>query len=231
MQAGQSSDVITVPGCEVSTEFENTELHIVGLFIPLSSLPQAEDYVALRHIAKEISNRKMIEALQKDGYAITFEEVAALTNGDVFNRSHVARVLCAKGYVQDIKHTINTLLGEGNGYYTPAKRLPALTTIRLIKDWGAVAVLAHPFLNMTYEELLVFLPQAKEAGLDAIETRYSEFDEQTTQKAVELAQRFRLLQSGGSDFHGDGKPTIKLGVGHGDLRVPFSFYENLRDCL
>ena len=69
---------------------------------------------------------------------------------------------------------------------------------------------------------------AKEAGLDAIETRYSMFDEKTTEKAIELAQRFGLKQSGGSDFHGKAKPDIDLGNGRGTLSVPFSFYESLR---
>ena len=91
-----------------------------------------------------------------------------------------------------------------------------------------MAVLAHPFLNINEEELLEFLPKAKEAGLDAMETRYTEFDADTTRKAEELAARFGLKQSGGSDFHGAAKPLIDLGTGFGDLEVPFSFYEDLR---
>jgi predicted metal-dependent phosphoesterase TrpH len=94
--------------------------------------------------------------------------------------------------------------------------------------YGAAAILAHPFLNLTYNGLTEFLPLAKEAGLDAIETRYSMFDEKTTEKAIELAQRFGLKQSGGSDFHGKAKPDIDLGNGRGTLSVPFSFYESLR---
>ena len=98
---------------------------------------------------------------------------------------------------------------------------------RFIKQYGAVAVLAHPFLNLTEEELLEFLPKAKAAGLDAMETIYTEFDEETTAKAKAIAARFGLAQSGGSDFHGEAKPKISLGSGWGNLAVPFSFYEDL----
>jgi hypothetical protein len=75
-----------------------------------------------------------------------------------------------------------------------------------------------------------FLPEAKKAGLDAIETRYSEYDEKMTAKASSLAEEFSLLQSGGSDFHGQTKPHISLGTGRGNLLVPYEFYESMRDC-
>ena len=90
-----------------------------------------------------------------------------------------------------------------------------------------MAVLAHPFLNLGEEELAAFLPQAMEAGLDAMETLYTEYDRETTLKARAMAQRFGLGQSGGSDFHGAAKPGIALGKGRGSLAVPFEFYEAL----
>ena len=78
--------------------------------------------------------------------------------------------------------------------------------------------------------MLEFLPEAKEAGLDAIETHYTEYDEEMTEVAVSLAEQFGLKQSGGSDFHGAAKPHIQLGVGRGDLVVPYSFYEDMLGC-
>ena len=228
MEAGRNYHVITVPGCEFTTDYEGTELHIVGLFFAEETWPEVEDYLELAHIAKQTSNTKMINNFRAAGYDITYEEAAALTDAEDFNRAHVARVLLAKGYVSSVKEAFDTVLKEGAGFYVPAKRLGALATIRFIKMYGAAAILAHPFLNLTYSGLTEFLPLAKEAGLDAIETRYSMFDEKTTEKAIELAQRFGLKQSGGSDFHGKAKPDIDLGNGRGTLCVPFSFYESLR---
>ncbi len=227
MEAGEKYGVITVPGCEFTTEYNGREIHMVGLFLGEEAWPEIEDYVELAHMAKRSSNIKMIAALQKDGYDITYEEADALTEADGFNRSHVARVLMAKGYVESIKQAFSGLLKEGGGYYTPAKKLGAIVTIRFIKTYGGTAVLAHPFLNLDEDGLREFLPKAKEAGLDAIETRYTEFDEETTRRAESLAKEFGLLQSGGSDFHGEGKANISLGTGFGDLCVPFSFYEDL----
>ena len=232
MNAGEKYGLTTVAGCEFSTDYESAgvrkELHIVGLFFPRESWSQIEDHVDIMRLAKLSSNRKLINALRADGYDVSFEEAASLTDAETFNRAHVARVLVAKGQIGSVREAFDTILKEGNGYYVPAHRLGAITTIKFIKSYGGVAVLAHPFLNLSYEELEIFLPLGKAAGLDAMETLYSEFDFETTLRAKELAVRFGLLESGGSDFHGEAKPHIALGTGKGDLAVPIDFYETLK---
>ena len=228
MEAGKQNDLITVPGCEFSTEFEGKEVHVVGLFFKEKYWAEINDFVELMHLAKRNSNVTMIENLQKLGYDVTFEEAMALTDGSDFNRAHVARLLMNKGYVASVGEAFDNLLKAGNGIYTPAKKITSIAAIRFIKAFGAVSVIAHPLLNLTYKEMLRFLPQAKEAGLDAIETCYTEFDEEMTSMAKLMAEKFELLESGGSDFHGENKPGIALGTGRGNLYVPFEFYEKLR---
>lgn len=228
MEAGKQNDLITVPGCEFSTEFEGKEVHVVGLFFKEKYWAEINDFVELMHLAKRNSNVMMIENLQKLGYDVTFEEAMALTDGSDFNRAHVARLLMNKGYVASVGEAFDNLLKAGNGIYTPAKKITSIAAIRFIRAFGAVSVIAHPLLNLTYKEMLRFLPQAKEAGLDAIETCYTEFDEEMTSMAKLMAEKFELLESGGSDFHGENKPGIALGTGRGNLYVPFEFYEKLR---
>ncbi|MCR5207397.1 MAG: PHP domain-containing protein [Eubacterium sp.] len=228
-EAGARSGVITVAGCEFSTDYNGTELHIVGLFFPRESWKEIEDFVELTNIAKKNSNLRLIEALQNEGFDIRYEEVAAITDADEFNRAHVARVMTEKGYVNSVDEAFNTYLKESNGLYVPPKRISAFATVEFIKNYGGVAVIAHPFLNLSYDGLLEFLPEAKKRGLDATETRYSTFTEAETKQAEELAERFGLLQSGGSDFHGIAKPDIELGTGRGELFVPFEFYEKLKE--
>ena len=229
MEAGKDSPVITVPGCEFSTEWKEKEIHIVGLFFQEKYWNEIEDFLELSHIAKINSNLALIANLNRAGYQVSEEEASALTKGD-FNRSHIARVLMKKGYVHSVQEAFDTLLKEGKGFYTPAKKLSPMAVIRFIKVYGATAVMAHPFLNLSLEELKVFLPEAKEAGMDAIETLYTEFDEETTKTAIALAEQYGLKQSGGSDFHGAAKPDIFLGTGRGNLNIPYSFYEDLLKC-
>ena len=227
MKAGENSPVETVAGCEFSTDWEGHELHIVGLFFKEKTWAEIEDFVELMHMAKRNSNKKLIKNLNGGGYELTYEEVAAITDADEFNRAHVARVLVAKGYAQSMDDAFKNILSTKKGFYVPPKRLSAIATIRFIKHNGAAAVLAHPFLNLNYEELERFLPQAKEAGLDGMETLYSKFSEEQTAQAKELVKRFGLKESGGSDFHGSAKPDIQLGVGMGNLQIPYEFKEKL----
>ncbi|MCR5005775.1 MAG: PHP domain-containing protein [Clostridiales bacterium] len=229
MEAGKNSPVITVPGCEFTTEWNKKEVHIVGLFFKEEYWQEIEDFLELAKIAKLNSNNRLIENLQKAGYDISVEEVAAMTNGN-YNRAHVAKVLLEKNYVSSTSEAFDTILKEGNGFYFPASRIQSATTVRFIKTYGATAIVAHPLLNLTPEELEVFLPEMKAAGLDAMETHYTEFDEKMTKTAVSLAERFGLKQSGGSDYHGKNKPWIELGEGRGDLFVPYEFYEDMLNC-
>ena len=227
--AGKNSTVIPVPGCEFSTSHEGKEFHIVGLFMPEHAWAEIEDFVEMMHMAKHNSNIELIRALNEGGINITFEEVAALTDADQFNRSHVARTLVKHGYAKTIDEAFKRYLRKNGGFYTPAKKLSSLATIRFIKANGGVAVWAHPFFSADEEEIAAFLPHGKAAGLDAVEVKYTTFDDYQTKRIAELADENGLLYSGGSDFHGAGKPDIDLGIGHGDLRVPFSYYEKLAE--
>lgn len=229
MEAGKNSDVVTVPGCEFTTEWRGIELHIVGLFFKRKYWNEIEDFMEIPKLAKHNSNLLLIENLNKAGYEVTAEEASALSDGE-FNRTHIARVLVSKGYLNNISEGFEGILKDGNGFYKPAKRISSMAAINFIKTNEATAILAHPLLNLTSNDLLEFLPEAKEAGLDAIETIYTEFDEEMTHVAKELAEEFDLKQSGGSDFHGTTKPGIYLGAGRNNITVPFEFYEDMLSC-
>ncbi|MBR5723682.1 MAG: PHP domain-containing protein, partial [Oscillospiraceae bacterium] len=231
LDAGAESSVLTVPGCEFSTDYGRTELHSVGLFLPERAWPEIRQYVGQLLTNKLRSNEQLIDNLRAAGYDITYEEAdAAAPDAATFNRAHVAGVLVQKGYVKDRHAAFARILHEDGGLYVPPRRPDALETVAFIKENGGAAVLAHPFLNLDADALTAFLPEAKQRGLDAIETQYSEFDAATSAQAAALAERFGLKQSGGSDFHGSVKPDIALGTGKGSLCVPFAFYEALRDC-
>ena len=228
MRAGETSSVLTIPGCEFTTEYLGKEIHIVGLFLKEAVWEEVENYFTQLKESKRESNHLLIENLQAAGYEITYEEAAASTEASEFNRAHVATLLQKKGYLHSIKDAFDTILKEGNGFYIPPKRLDVFETVKFIKSIGAVAILAHPFLSLTETELRGFLPEAKNSGLDAMETRYSEFDADTTDKAQRIAEEYELLQSGGSDFHGDIKPGIFMGSGRGSLCVPIEYLELLQ---
>lgn len=228
LEAARESALEAIPAAEFSVDYLGEELHIVALFLPEESWPAVRKRLEQLRIYKEKSNHALIAALNAGGYAITYEEVLAIAKGEWVNRAHVGRILTQKGYVASVKEAFATVLKRGGGFYVPPKLPDAFETIRFIKAQGAVAVLAHPLLSLKEEQLRQFLPQAKAAGLDAMETMYSLFDQETTKKLRAMAQKFGILESGGSDFHGAAKPDTRIGTGRGTLAVPEAVLEPLR---
>lgn len=231
MQAAAGKGVQAVAGIELSTVFEGAELHMLGLFLPWSGWPLLEEKMqaVLRH--KEESNRRLTAALQQAGYDVVYEELAAATPDGRINRAHIGAEMVKKGYVGSIGEAMKGLLSETAGFYQPPERLGALEGIALIRKAGGLAVLAHPFLNLTEEALRSFLPLARQAGMTGMETYYSLYDAETTEKARQMAAAYDLLESGGSDFHGSHKPDIALGWGKGNLQVPFEIFEALQSRM
>ena len=231
LAAGSASPVKTVPGVEFSTGWLDGELHILALFV------REEHYDAIRSLcagpdqAKRESNLALAKALNDAGYAIDYEAIEAASPNGRINRSQFGDALLRLGYVKTKQEAFDTILRPGGPFYQPPKRLDALETIGFIRSIGAVPVLAHPFLNLkTEDRLRACLQEAVPAGLVAMETMYSSYSPETEAAARRIAREFGLLESGGSDFHGEVKPDIKLGVGKGNLQISLSVARDLRNC-
>lgn len=228
LAAGQGSSVEAVPGCEFSTEYNGVELHILGLFLAPQHYAAVTALLEKAQQEKERSNRDLVASLCHAGYQLDYAQICKKTKGQV-NRAHIATALMEGGYVSSIQEAFRTLLGKAHGYYQPPERIDACDCIRFIKSIGAVAVLAHPFLDLDEAALRAFLPQAVEAGLDGMEVAYSKYSPETTAAAFAVADDFGLKYSGGSDFHGQAKPDIALGTGRGSLRIPSEWLHTLKN--
>ena len=212
--AAEGKPINAVPGVEFSTDYGETELHIVALFIKEESYEKINALVDDLKKRKEKCNLELIERLNAGGYIIDLEKLHGESRGQI-NRAHIAHQLMMAGYVKSIEEAFDTLLSKNGKFYTQPKRLDVFEVIKFIKSIGAVSVLAHPFLNLSEPELREFLPKAKAAGLHAMETLYSKFDDETTALARKIASEYGIFESGGSDFHGWRKPGIELGTGRG----------------
>jgi predicted metal-dependent phosphoesterase TrpH len=232
LEAAKGKRVKAISGVEFSVEYGPQELHILALFI------QPEHYDAAMAIAdemqenKRISNIALVDALNKAGYAISYDKIKADMPAGEPNRALIAAELTRCGYVQSNQEAFQKLLAPKHGYYVPPKRIEAMKLIRFVRSIGAVSVWAHPFLHLKTEEAVrEFLPKAVEAGLMGMETRYPLYTPEQTAWADQLAKEYNLLPSGGSDFHGENKPDISLGTGKGNLAVPLEWAIRLEETL
>ena len=227
MDAAMELGVTAVPGVEFSTEYNGKELHLLGLFILPEHYAAVERMVKEQHVLKEISNMEMVEKLHQAGYLIDYAKVKGRNPNGNANRAHVAAELLEQGYVTSVREAFDTILSDDGGFYVPPSRLQLTDVIRDLRRMGALPVLAHPLQELTEGELRELLPKAIAAGLVGMETMHSSYTPETICIAEGIAAEFRLLSSGGSDFHGAVKPGISLGTGVGQLCIPVSKYEAL----
>lgn len=229
MKAAMGKGLLPVPGVEVTCEFMGREVHMLGLFVRENRLGEMETYLKQISVFKEESNCTLAENLEKAGLPVDYRQIQAQAGEGFINRVHFAKAMMAAGYVSSVPEAFSRYLREEQGLFVPAKRMDALEVIDFLLSVKALPVLAHPFLSLSLEELLLFLPQAKTRGLGGMETRYAKFNQEQTELAAALAQRYTLLESGGSDYHGNAKPDIRMGTGRGNLQVPAVFCERLRE--
>ena len=107
------------------------------------------------------------------------------------------------------------------------ERLGLIDAIRFLRSIKALPILAHPLKDISAEQLCEMLPRLIEAGLVGIETMHSSYSDEEIAISKEIAHRYSLLQSGGSDYHGTAKPDVSLGIGKGNLDVQDTVYYDL----
>lgn len=230
LQAGPEYGVEVIPGVELSTSFGNSEVHIVGLFINYndSSLQSRLSQLKDTRINR---NRIMCERFLDYNIEVSYDEMLSMYPDSVITRAHFADYLLKKGYIKSRNEAFERFIGDHGPCYVPREKISPNEAIQLIKQSGGVAVLAHPVLyhlgNDRMNELINLLCDAGLDGIEAIYSTYSLGDELSVRN---IASKYNLLISGGSDYHGKNKPDIELGVGRGRLFVPYEVLSNLRNA-
>lgn len=232
IEAGRENGIEPICGIEFGTPWEHhhrPEVHIVGLgFDPANAA--LRERAALLRDSRDIRNAEMCEKLTAIGLAVTIEELWENAGGDVLTRAHFANVLMNKGYVENRAEAFEKYISPGLPGYVERKMVTPEECIRTIKEAGGVAVLAHPTLySLNMEQLEELCEELIGYGLDGIECYYSTYTSEQRRAMERLAEKMHLLPSGGSDFHGSNKPHIGLGRGKGNLEIPYSIWEALKE--
>ena len=229
VSAGKQVGLEVIPGIEISGKFDTSgTLHILGYFLDPADEALQKGLEGFRS-ARDTRNPKIIDKLRGCGMDITYEEVIAEANGAVVGRPHIASVLLQKNYVRSVDEAFEKYLRRGGRAYVEKDTLPPEHAIGLIRAAGGVPVLAHPtFLYLKGAKEEKFFQRLVDAGLGGVETYYSRHSQDETRHYLDMAKRFDLAPTGGSDFHGKTKPEIQLGTGFGNLQVPYEVLDQLR---
>lgn len=217
-----------VPGIELSTDYNGTEVHMLGFYIDNTNpafLAKLQEFINSR----DIRNEKMAFLLQKEGFDITLEKLYQEYPGSVITRAHFARYLAEHGFVKDRNTVFRKYLGDNCRCYVPREKISPFEAIDLIHLGGGLSFFAHPVLcHMNHDRLRFFIKDLKEAGLTGMEAIYSMNTPGDERNMKKLAEEFDLLISGGSDFHGENKPHIHLGTGKGNLHIPENILDDIK---
>lgn len=209
-----------VPGTELTAEHDGIEIHILGYFL------DAQNQKLLRELAKFQEGRQrriheMVAAINQLGVPLEAESVFTLASCRAPGRPHVARALVQGGWCSGLDEAFDRFLRNGRPAWVPKFKVSAVEAIGLIHHAGGLACMAHPGLNHSDD----IIPDLVESGLDGIECFHTKHSTSTTQRYLEIADRHRLLVSGGSDCHGmsRGKPLV------GSIKVPYEVVERMRE--
>lgn len=226
---GNAGPLEVIPGIELSSIYNGTEIHILGYYMDYLNpeLNKRLDEVKLARLNRNLS---MCRLFQNDGIDMTLEKLQAGHPDTVITRAHFARVLMEEGIVKNKDQAFKKYLNPNCKYYIPVPDMSSEEAIELIASYGKASFIAHPLLyHMNYNEIDEMIAYFASKGLTGVEVCHSTTNSYDSGRLRNIAAKYNLLTSGGSDFHGTIKPDISIGSGRGDLRVTLQHLTNLKE--
>ncbi len=194
-----------IPGVELSTHGRVSEIHLTCHFIDVSNEALQS---TMRELVedREVRARRMIDRLDEIGLPVSWDDVSRRADGTI-GRPHIARAMIDAGYVASIAEAFDRYLASGRPAHVPRMKLDVFKAIRLVHASGGVTTVAHP---RTVDRLDEMIGDLVDAGLTGIEVYAEKYGADEVTKYDEMAGRYGLLRSGGTDYHANGIPNEVL---------------------
>jgi predicted metal-dependent phosphoesterase TrpH len=212
-----------IPGVEINSDADRHEVHILGYYV---NREDTDFVAALAMLERQRLERieRMVDQLQAIGTPLDVDRVLELAGPGTIGRPHVARAMIERGYVATVGEAFDRYLASGRPGFVPRRRNDPLAAVDMIRRNGGVPVLAHPLTTGDVEAILARLVPV---GLMGMEVYYGEYDRTTQRDLQSIADRWGLLSTGGSDYHGEG---FKQGRDLGGPPVPIEVVDRLREA-
>ena len=229
MDTGKALGVEVIPAVELSAQ-SDTELHILGYFVDIHN-KKLQDAMAYALQVRDERQEETCRKLNEQGFQITMDELREEAHGNpVLCRAHFAQIMVRKGYAESVKDAFSRYLSVGCYAYSNRQALTATEAVSLIREAGGIAVAAHLHLiKKPDDELKEYLKSLIPYGLDGIEGYYTDYTPEMQERYQAMAKELGLVISGGTDYHGANKPHITIGQGRGNLEIPYSVLDGLRE--
>lgn len=192
------NNFVVIPGIEISSIYNNEEVHILGYFIDYNNkdLIKVTNELKLSRLSRGL---KMINKINELGLELSIEDVKEQSGDKYIGRPHIARAMIKKGYISNIQEAFEKFLDRGKPAYVERYKITINETISLIHKSNGFAILAHPGLLKDKN----IINYCIDSGIDGIECIHSKHDETIVEYLTQIANDNNLLITGGSDYHGD----------------------------
>jgi hypothetical protein len=197
IEIGRNLGIEVIPGIELSADADG-EVHVLGYFLDYKN-PEFQKQLEIFREQRLGRGELMVKKLREMGFAISWEQVLEIAMGGSVGRPHVAQALRDTGYVTSIDEAFKKYLYNGGPAYVEREKVTPARAIEIIRSVGGLAVLAHPTYVKFPEPVIEEMVQA---GLTGIECHYGHYDDFTVEKLLGWANKYNLVATGGSDFHG-----------------------------
>ncbi|MBN1880136.1 PHP domain-containing protein [bacterium] len=229
---GHQLGIRVIRGIELSAEYKNQSVHMLGLGLAKPDTSFAETLQLIHH-GRLQRNPRIVRNLNQLGYDITMDDVRSFADGDIIGRIHIAQAMMHRGYVDNIDEAFHRFIGRGKPAYEERFRLSVEDAVEMIHRIEGLAIVAHPGLLSGGDDLPTLrhrVSEFRDMGIDGVETHYPTHDEYYFTKIVQVTREFDLLESGGSDYHGLVKSN-QLGFGSGNHPITTDYLHPLLERL
>jgi predicted metal-dependent phosphoesterase TrpH len=213
-------DLMLIPAVEISTDLPDGEAHILGYFIDYKDPDFAKSLEKFRD-SRTGRGKKMVEKLNALGIKVDWARVQAIAGDGAIGRPHVAQAMMEKGYVKTFEEAFDKYIGHGGPAYVEREKMTPEEAVKLIIKAKGIPVLAHPF---TVKDPEAMIQSLKQVGLMGVEVYYKDNTPTATQLTLKLAQKYGLVATGGTDYHGISDTEVMLG----GTEVPMEAAEKLK---
>lgn len=219
-----------INGIELSAGYKEQEIHLLGLFIDYNS-EYLQDKLNCVKNNREKRNIQMIKKLNDANINITLDDVRGI-KGSTVTRANFANAIVSKGYAENFDEAFKKFLKNKLKGYVPKEYFPPSESINMVRKSGGLSFLAHPFLYKLDEtEIEQLILELKGYRLNGIEVYHATHSQDNIDFLLKMTKKYDLIISGGSDFHGKNKANINIGVGRGNLCIPYELLDNIKKYL
>jgi hypothetical protein len=202
-----------IPGVEINTDVPKGEAHVLGYFIDYTYPELLATLSSMRESRQERA-QKMLAKLKDMGISLEWSRVKEIASTEAIGRPHIAQAMLEKGYITSLKEAFTKYIGWGGPAYVERDKVMPGDAVQLILRANGLPVLGHP---LTISEPEPMIAELKANGLVGLEAYYGGYSAAEVSRLVSLAEKYGLITTGGSDYHGLGDSTETM---MGEARVP-----------